>query len=157
MASDASPVDISAAQDGALRVPLAPSRSRLQREGAMFILSTGQQAMLDAMDRSSSPVPIPDVLGKRPRLGSESPDGGDTEPEGAIRDVGIASVVPSFSNVAADVHRFAARKKLRPEQRDDLDSFLQVRVPLVYPECYGNFGRVLSLADRADCMYVCKR
>jgi hypothetical protein len=59
-----------------------------------------EQALEDAMNRSSSPPPEP-LLGKRPRE-SESGDGNsDTEPDGEGDEQGALTVpqLPSISNV----------------------------------------------------------
>jgi hypothetical protein len=94
----------------------------LQWEGAVVLLSRAEQALLDAMLRSS-PTPEP-VLGKRPYQGEDPQDGNDTEPdeEGSLTQL----LSPSIGNITAATLRYATKKKLRPEQRDDLESFLQV-------------------------------
>ena len=51
----------------------------LQREGAVVLLSWAEQALRDAMLRSS-PTPEP-VLRKRAHQNEDSPDGNDTEPD----------------------------------------------------------------------------
>lgn len=101
-------------------------RRPLQREGARYFLSPAEQAMEDAMLRSSPP-PEP-VLGKRVHQDDEPQDGNDTEPgEGSSLTASPAPPVPpSISNVAAACQRYAAKKKLRPEQRDEIDVFLLV-------------------------------
>jgi hypothetical protein len=98
------------------------NRRPLQREGAVFLLSRAEQALRDAMLRSS-PTPEP-VLGKRAHQGEDPPDGNDTEPDG--EGPLTQSLLPSISNVTAATLRYAAKKKLRPEQRDDLENFLLV-------------------------------
>ena len=106
------------------QTPLRP----LRREGAVILLSAAEQAMEDAMLRSSSPLPEP-VLGKRTHQedDSASADGDDAEP-GDTEPTSTAhqQVLPSIGNIAAATTRYAAKKKLRPEQRDELDAFLSV-------------------------------
>jgi hypothetical protein len=64
------------------------------------------------------------VLGKRPYQGEDPQDGNDTEPdgEGSL----TQSLLPSIGNVTAATLRYATKKKLCPEQRDNLETFLQV-------------------------------
>ena len=96
----------------------------LQREGAVVFLLAAEQAMEDTMMRSSlTPEP---VLGKRGRQADSLTDGNDTEP-----DNGLPST-PSISNVAAATLWYVSKKKLRPEQRDEVDAFLLVSTPLTY-------------------------
>lgn len=96
----------------------------LRREGAFRIenLTAEEQALEDAMNRSSTPPPEV-VLGKRTREGGPG-DGSDTDLDdvGGERDVSTTKQ-PSFSNVTASTQRHALKKKLRPEQRDELDAF----------------------------------
>ena len=66
-------------------LPAPPPRRPLVREGAMFILSAAEQAMADAMARSS-PVPEP-VLGKRTYEAGEQTDDDDDEPPVDLRAV----------------------------------------------------------------------
>jgi len=68
------------------------------------------------MLQSSSPPHS--VLGRRSRH-----EGNDTDTE---PDTVEPHALPEISNVSAAVMRYATKKKLRPEQRDDLDSFLTV-------------------------------
>ena len=82
----------------------------------------------------SSPTPE-SVLGKRTRRADDSTDGNDTEPNDTEPDNGSPSTtqlqsLPSISNVAAATLRYASKKKLRPEQRDEVDAFLLVSTPL---------------------------
>ncbi|PPQ93830.1 hypothetical protein CVT25_013539 [Psilocybe cyanescens] len=95
----------------------------LQREGAIFILSSAEQAIEDAMMRSSPP-PERTVLGKRPHQVKDSLDGNDTEHDDEPSSTAVSQSLPSISNVAAAVSRYVSRKKLRPEQRDEVDAFL---------------------------------
>jgi hypothetical protein len=124
--------------------PLNSSQPRhpIQREGAFRIerLTEVEQALEDAMNRSSSPPPE-DVLGKRTREEGEPGDGNDTEPdeEGTSRTsergtptARSQSSQPSISNITASTLRYASKKKLRPEQRDELDTFLLVSLPWTY-------------------------
>jgi len=78
------------------------------------------------MSRSS---PSPEqLLGKRARVQDDEQEGGDTEPEeGTSASAQAQSPAPSLSNVTAATLRYATFKKLRAEQRDKLDAFLQVR------------------------------
>ena len=101
-------------------------RPPLRREGAIILLSAAEQAMEDAMLRSS-PTPEP-VLGKRTH---NSPDGDDTEPDDEPTTTQSDSSLPLSSNVAAATVRYAAKKKLRPEQRDEVDAFLLVSPSLM--------------------------
>ena len=77
------------------------------------------------MLRSSPP---PDqLLGKRAHVQDDEQEGGDTEPEESTSASAQAqSLAPSLSNVTAATLRYATFKKLRAEQRDELDAFLQV-------------------------------
>ena len=106
--------------------PISTSQARrsLQREGAMILLSPVEQALQDAMLRSSPPPE--QVLGKRTH---DEQDGGDTEPD---EDSSVAALAPSLSNVTSASLRYATHKKLRPEQRDELEAFLQVSASLTY-------------------------
>lgn len=113
---------------------LQPHRP-LQREGAVIFLSAAEQAMEDAMMRSS-PTPEP-VLGKRRRQVDGLADGNDTE----LDDESPSTTQPqsspsiSISTVAAATLRYVSKKKLRPEQRDEVDTFLLVRARLTYLLC----------------------
>lgn len=106
---------------------LQPHRP-LQRERAIIFLSAAEQAMEDAMMRSSS-TPEP-VLGKRTRQGDGSADGNDTEPDDGPPSATQSQSSPSISNVAAATLRYVSKKKLRPEQRDEVDAFLLVSARL---------------------------
>ena len=107
-------------------LPAPQSRRPLVREGAMFILSAAEQAMADAMARSS-PVPEP-VLGKRTHeAGEQTDDDDDDEPNDEPPSAMVPqSSLPCSTNLAAATLRYAAKKKLRPEQRDEVDAFLLV-------------------------------
>lgn len=99
----------------------------LQREGARYFPSAAEQALEDAMMRSSPPPET--ALGKRARPGDELPDdnGDETEPEevSSTRPPQATST-PSISNVMAATLRYASKKKLRAEQRDEVEAFLLV-------------------------------
>jgi len=112
---------------------LGPQSQRpLRREGAFIFLSPAEQAMEDAMTRAS---PSPErVLGKRPR---HPTDGNDTETDNETSTTQSQSL-PSISNVAAASLRYASKKKLRPEQRDEVDTFLLVSAPSTYLWCSSN-------------------
>lgn len=98
-------------------------RRPLQREGAMILLSPAEQALEDAMLRSS---PTPEaVLGKRTRRESDDTDSGN-ERDATPPPTQPQSSIPSISNVTAAALRYAAHKKLRPEQRNELEAFLLV-------------------------------
>jgi hypothetical protein len=105
------------------------SRRPLQREGACYFLSAAEQAMEDAMLRSS---PLPEtVLGKRTH-----DDGNvDTEPDEDLPSTLQQTLQPSVSNMADSTRRYALKKKLRPEQRDEVDAFLLVSAPSIYRAC----------------------
>jgi hypothetical protein len=109
--------------------PNSQPRHPIRREGAVVFefLTVAEQALEDAMNRSSSPPPEP-LLGKRPRE-SESGDGNsDTEPDGEGDEQGALTVpqLPSISNVTTATLRYASKKKLRPEQRVEVEAFLLV-------------------------------
>ena len=117
----------------ASRTPLQPIPSSqphppLRREGATIFLSPAERAMEDAMMRSS-PTPEP-VLGKRTRRVDDSTDGNDTEPDNGSPSTTQPQLLPSISNVATATLRYALKKKLRAEQRDEVDAFLLVSTPL---------------------------
>ena len=96
----------------------------LRREGAVIFdhLTQAEQAMEDAMLRSSSPAPEP-VLGKRTCEEDEQ-----TEPDEDATSTPRQSQLPppSISNVIASTLQYALKKKLRPEQHDEMDAFLLV-------------------------------
>ena len=128
-------VDPAAAAAGSQTPLLIPTPSSqphrpLRREGAFIFLSATEQAMEDAMMRSS-PTPEP-VLGKRARQADGPTDGNDTEPDNGPPSTTQPQSSPSISNVAAATLRYVSKKKLRPEQRDEVDTFLLVSTPLMY-------------------------
>jgi len=119
------------------RQPLPNVPRPLRREGAFCFqgLTPAEQAMEEAMMASSSPPPE-SVLGKRRRSVGEPVDGGDTEPdEQGLSTTRPQSELPSITNVAATVLRYATTKKLRPEQRDEVDAFLLVSIVLLQRLC----------------------
>lgn len=89
------------------------------------------------MMRSSPPPEITITLGKRIREDDDSVgDGNETEPDEAVSLPSTTkrpqSVNP-LSNVSAATLRYAAKKKLRPEQCDEVDAFLLVSSLSMYP------------------------
>ena len=98
----------------------------LRREGAQYFLSAAEEALEAAMMRSSSPVEE-SALGKRVREGDESIDHDGSEPDAEPASSQQQQVQPSLGNVISSTLRYAARKKLRPEQRDEVEAFLSVR------------------------------
>ena len=103
--------------------PQTISRRPLQREGAQYFLSAAEEALAEAMMRSSPP-PEP-LLGKRVR---DDDDPGDddhsTEPdEEWSSTTQLQPSIPSISNLTAATLRYAAKKKLRPDQRDEVEAF----------------------------------
>ena len=83
-----------------------------------------EQAIEDAMMRSSSPLEE-SPLGKRVREGDDLPDPDGSEPDEESPS-SLPQIQPSLSNVIASTLRYASRKKLRPEQRDEVEVFLSV-------------------------------
>ena len=124
-AHDANPATASETHAHAQSIPTWQAGCPLRREGARYFLSAAEQALQDAMNRSS-PIPEP-VLGKRARQVDEPQDGDDTDqdeqPSSAIQP---QSAVPSISNVTAAALRYTTKKKLRPEQRDEVEALLLV-------------------------------
>jgi len=125
----ASPVLGVAIQRQNLPPTSAPQPRRpLRREGAMIFLSPVEQASQDAMLRSS-PTPEP-VLGKRSH--QEDDNGSDDhEDTSTPPPMQPQTSLPSISGVTAAALRYATHKKLRPEQRDELEAFLLVSSCLV--------------------------
>jgi hypothetical protein len=98
----------------------------LQREGAVVFLSAAEQALEDAMSRSSPPPES--LLGKRTHEQDDEQEGADTDPEdGSPSATQGRSLAPSLGNLTAATLRYATFKKLRAEQRDELEVFLKVR------------------------------
>ena len=110
-------------------IPSLQPHCLLWREGAIIFLSAAEQAIEDAMMRSS-PTPEP-VLGKRARQAHGATDGNATEPDDRPPLTTQPQSLPSISNVAAATLRYVL-KKLHPEQRDEVDAFLLVSTPLTY-------------------------
>lgn len=93
----------------------------------------------------SSPPPE-QVVGKRTR--QEDDDGGiDTEPDEDSPSTYQQSLPPSVSNVADATRRYALKKKLRPEQRDEVDAFL---LDTALGRQTKLFVSVLSLENKVD-------
>jgi hypothetical protein len=124
--------DASTAQSQPSQPVPTSQRRPLQREGAVYILSPAEQALADAMLRSSPPPE--QVLGKRPHEEDDEEDPGrDTEPdEGTSTSAQAQSLVPSLGNITGTTLRYATYKKLRAEQCDELEAFLQVSTSLTY-------------------------
>ena len=98
----------------------------LHREGAQYFPSAAEEALAEAMMRSSPP-PEP-LLGKRVRDGDHpGDDDHDTDPdEEGSPTAHPQPSIPSISNLTAATMRYASRKKLRPDQRDEIEAFLSV-------------------------------
>jgi hypothetical protein len=125
-------------------------RRPIQREGARYFLSAAEQAMEDAMLRSSPSPEI--VLGKRTRQGDD--DHIDTEPDEDPLLAPQESLRPSVSNVADASRRYALKKKLRPEQRDEVDAFLLVSAPTFILGACLNIGQDTALGRQAK-LFAC--
>jgi len=110
-------------------IPSSQTHRPLRREGATFFISRAEQALEDSMMRSSPPPES--VLGKRTRGLDDTTDGNDTEPDNGSPSTTEPQPLPSISNVAAATARYALKKKLRPEQREEVDAFLLVSTPLI--------------------------
>ena len=130
-------------REGAFYIPYQSQPSQpasqlrpLQREGTAYILSSAEQALEDAMLRSSPPPE--QVLGKRTHEeGDEQEDGdepgGDTDlEERTSASAHAQSLAPSLANITDATLRYATYKKLRSEQRDKLEAFLQVSTLFTY-------------------------
>ena len=107
------------------QAPTAPHGRPLRREGAQFFLSEAEQALEDAMMRSSSPPPEP-LLGKR--VHDDQEDGGhgtETEEDESPTTRPQPSSV-SASNLTAAALRYATQKKLRLEQSEEVEAFFSV-------------------------------
>ena len=126
----------------------------LRREGAAFFLSVAEQALMDAMDRSSPP-PEP-ILGKRTSEQDTDQDGGDaTEPDEGDSTTETARPQGSSSDVTtAATLRYASRKKLRSEQRDEVETFLQVSSSMYLALCDLNTPKDSALGRQAK-LFVC--
>ena len=105
--------------------PQAHPRRPLQREGAQFFLTMAEQEIEAAMMRSSPPPAM--VLGKRVHHDDqpgEGDDDDDVDEEGSSTP--RLQPLSSISNLTAVTMRYASRKKLRPDQRDEIEAFLSV-------------------------------
>jgi hypothetical protein len=123
------PATITPAASPAIPQPnqLAQSRRPLQREGAVYILTSEERALEDAMLRSS-PEPSEAVLGKRTRDDDDGEqDSVDNTPEDEAPST-LQSLAPTLSNVTAATLRYATQKRLRAEQRGELEAFLLVSI-----------------------------
>ncbi len=140
----------------ALNVPPTQEFPRpLRREGAAFFLTVAEQALMDAMDRSSPP-PEP-ILGKRTSRQDTNQDGGDvTEPEEGDSATETARPQESSPNViTAATLRYASRKKLRSEQRDEVETFLQVSsLMYTWPYMISILLRIRLWVVRPSYLYV---
>jgi hypothetical protein len=92
-------------------------------------LTEAEQALEDAMNRSSSLLPEV-VLGKQtcqdgPGGGSDSESDGGA-PRNSASTLPPQASQPSISNVTTSTQGYALNKKLCPEQRDELDAFFLV-------------------------------
>ena len=125
-------------------LPAAPPATQLRplrREGAIILLSREEQALEDAMLRSDSPEPEASTLGKRNRANdSEDHDGSDTEPDLEAPTTTSQTLVPTSSNITAASLRYATQKRLRSEQRGELDAFLSAST-----SCLCSFTRTSRL------------
>lgn len=95
------------------------------------------------------------LLGKRTRQEGDSADEHDTEPDDTPPSATQHELLPSISNVAAATLRYAS-KKLRPEQRDEVDAFLLVSTfsqPFV--SCVQTSARTRRLDDRPNYLHAC--
>ena len=104
----------------------APHGRPLRREGAQFFNSVAEQALEDAMMRSS-PSPEP-LLGKRVRHDDQE-DGGDHDTETEEDESPATRPQPpsiSVSNLTTAALRYATKKKLRPEQSEEVEAFFSV-------------------------------
>jgi hypothetical protein len=102
--------------------PLRP----LRREGAMIFFSPAEQAL---QVLRSGPTPEP-VLRKRPH--QEVDNGSDNNKDMSTPPpMQPQTSLPSISNVTNAALRYATHKKLRPEQHDELETFLLVSSCLV--------------------------
>ena len=133
---------------------LPPGRS-LQREGARFFLSAAEQAVEDAMNRSSSPIPELS-LGKRTRPAGDPEDGNDTEQDEDLSSpVQPSSTTSSFGNITAAALRYASKKKLCPEQHDEVEALLLVSTSCVMSWClYLNIRQDTALGRQAK-LFIC--
>lgn len=105
--------------------PAAQSRS-LRRQGAFSLLTEAEREVEAAMLRSSPPPEL-SILGKRPRQERHPAYNGDPESEDdSWTTPSSQASAPSISNITTASLRYATRKKLRADQRDELEAFLLV-------------------------------
>ena len=112
---------------------------------------------MDAMDRSSPP-PEP-ILGKRTHGQDHEDDHGEnTEPDEGDTTTETAHPQESSSNaITAATLRYASRKKLRPEQRDEVEAFLQVSSLMLFDRLdpiISTFQRIQLWVVRPNYLYV---
>ena len=129
--------------DTATSFPPNFARRPLQREGACYLPSAAERAMEAervmeaAMMRSSSPL-VETALGKRVHEGNdlEDDDAAESDGEGPPPVEATAPhALPLLSNLIAATLRYASRKKLRPEQCDEIEGFLSVSTLLYHWHC----------------------
>src|ERR1700722_17961225 len=101
---------------------LTPPSRTLHREGTVIFLFA-EQALADTIAQSSPPLPE-SVLGRRTRADDDV--GGPDDDLGLDLTPRASAHSPSISNITAIVLRYASQKKLRPEQRDEVDAFIGV-------------------------------
>lgn len=132
------------------------SHRPLRREGAIIFPSAAEQALMDAMERSSPP-PEP-LLGKRTHDGqdNEQEAGDTTEPdEGGSTTDSTRAQEPSFGNITVATLRYASHKKLRSEQRDEVEAFLQVSIFIyIFEYCVSKSPRIPHWVVKLSYSYV---
>ena len=114
------------------------------------MLSHAEQALEDAMPRSSPPPE--QVLGKRANEQNDGPEG-DTEPEEGSATALAQARAPLLGNITAVTLQYAANKRLRAEQCDELEAFLQVSISLMNFFCL-TIGQDTALGPQAK-LFVC--
>ena len=143
--------------NAAANIPSSQPHHPLQREGATIFLSPAEQAVENAMMRSSpAPDPMPEsALGKQQHGVDDSTDGNDTEPNNESPSTTQLQSLPSISNVATATLCYALKKKLHPEQCEEVDAFLLVSTPLTYLLClWLNIGQDSALGQQAK-LFTC--
>ena len=102
-----------------------------------MIFPTAQERALEEAMLRSSPEPEVPTFRKRTRGDDdEGRNGDDTEPESDTPPT-LPPLVPTSSNVTAASLRYATQKRIRSEQRGELDTFLLVSpLPLYFPTCF---------------------
>ena len=87
-----------------------------------------EQEIEAAMMRSSPPPAM--VLGKRVHHDDQPGEGDDDDDDDDVDEEGSSTPrlqpLSSISNLTAVTMRYASRKKLRPDQRDEIEAFLSV-------------------------------